>query len=1363
MRFARVLAVCWFIARLSMAPGASAQCTATLPPNLPAPGVLKPNFGNFVNVVVSTSSGCSDASITYAPQPPSGIIVDQSNLTTNKQGDGTYPDVTFTFRATGSAVPGRYTFPVRAIGSTLNTAYNLTLAVAGGFSFDLNPATNPINVPAGTSQKFTISTTADSGFSTPINYQIDNSASYPIDKPSQTINSPYPNIDFTISVPSSAVVGSSSNINITATAGSTTITHTVVVMVTAPPLQPDFTVSVAPPSISVTAGGAIVPILFSASGVNGFSGSISVTAPVIPGVTFSETQFTMTAGQTHALNVTAQPTAAAGLVTANFTAQSGTIGPKTVPLAITINAATPAGDFNVSLAPASLTVKSGSSATSVLTLSRLNGFAGTVDLSATSSSPDVQVQFAPSSTLGAAETTRNVIVSASNISAPSVALLTITATAPSLGNKQQSVALSVTLQPGVQSGAPVLTAIAPDGVVAGAAAATVLLSGQNFASSVKVIASDPRITVQSSMTLVPGTLASAIVRAKPGTPVGRYSLSIQNDPPSGATSQTLDFFVYDAGSIGAPLGVTGAAILSPLSGKCMYGDSAVYAHGIVATSGTGTIMGHWELEDGGAFTPFSTFTLTVQAGEPAPVDAKVPVPRTSAGIHRLRLVIDQPALVRSAEVELLMSAVPCASDLTILGPLPDEDAAAAGAPLSTSASSDRSDGTSPITMRWSLVPSAIGYVIEIEKDGRFFKRVGACSDEEAREGIPCEAYDTHRGEVDLDLISLAMRDTPGDNDVMTAEQLAALRASTFRWRVTSRYSGEFEDIKWSPWAPLPIPLSAAVRRAHEPVKTASLAAADLSGVSDADGAAAPSTVVAKKNPFRHDWLIVPSVTSTYTEHAKDQQGIVQISSQADFGQAPVALKYTTDLNGTNLYGDHFTAKSSRNWVANFGNAAKSTLAIRPEAIVGYAPPAFFAESQYVNASFARGGAVAKAGTRFGTLSYYSTFDSLLTGIIPGEFSTRQKVEAAAFELPKTKRLTLKLLGLRVEDLATQQSVGSTGRSLGFFMRFKATPRFEILAEAARGKVDSVDDPAQNRNGSAYRVGFTGSRASFTYRLNLNHTDSGFVNPANRGFTYGGVPDRTGGDLAITKTIAGGMLSAQVRRQQQSRPTSHATATGLNVAYNHRVGSHATFAVSGNRNDDQGTRDAKRFLPATDRQQTGLTMSLSESFGRFSFSQSLAHQQLRDQVHATAKNDTNSLSITGSGALFKNFNLSANLSAMSSEGVRRTVGKTDTYNFGLQPAYSIPTLHLSLAPRFTFSRVRNDLRDSDNESEQYSGLVDWQPVWLRSIASLQLASNWNRNRSESAFAPRTHQMTRSYTGTFALRWGAGIGPALFHLR
>src|SRR5581483_4165800 len=783
MRLARSLAVCSVVAVLFIATGAYAQCTATLTPNLPAPGVLKPNFGNFVNVVVSTSSGCTDSSITYAPQPPSGIIVDQSNLTTNKQGDGTYPDLTFTFRATSSAVPGRYTFPVRAIGGTLNTAYNLTLDVAGAFSFTLNPETSPINIQAGTSQKFILSTTADSGFTSPINYQFDNPSGYPIDKPAQTISAPYPNIDFTISIPANAPVGSSTSINITATGGSTTLTHSIVVMVTAPPAQPDFTVSVAPPSISLTAGGAVVPILFSATGINGFSGQITVTAPAIPGVTFSESQFTLSAGQTHSINVSAQSSAAAGVVNAAFTAQSGPGAPKSVPLAITINAAQPAGDFNVALAPPALTVRSGASATSLLTLTRLNGFNGPVDLTATSSSPDVQVQFTPSSTLGSGESTRMVVVTAApNLSAASLALITITASAPSL-NKQQSVALSVNVQPAAAGNAPVLTAIAPDGIVSGAAASTVLLSRQNFASSVRVITSDPRITVESSMVLVPGTLASAIVRAKPGTPAGRYSIRIQNDPPNGPSSSSLDFFVYDSGSIGAPLGVTGAAILSPLSGKCLDGNSEVYAHGIVATSGTGTISGHWEIEDGGSFTPFSTFTLTVQAGEPTPVDAKMPVPRASAGIHRLRLVIDQPALARFAEVELLMSAVPCASDLTVLGPLPDLSAAAAGAPASPTASADQSDGSSPITLRWSLVPGAIGYTVEIEKDGHTFKHVGACSEEELRNGISCEAYDTHRGEIDLDLVSLTTRDTPGDNDVVTADQLSALRASTFRWRV----------------------------------------------------------------------------------------------------------------------------------------------------------------------------------------------------------------------------------------------------------------------------------------------------------------------------------------------------------------------------------------------------------------------------------------------------------------------------------------------------------------------------------------------------------------------------------------------------
>jgi hypothetical protein len=1273
------------------------------------------------------------------------------------------------------------------------------------FSFAVSPGPTVVNIQAGTSQKFTLTTTAAGGFNSPINYSISNTAGDSIDKPNQTVNSPYPAIDFTIAVPSSATPGSSFNININGSGGSASASHTMTVTVTAPAASSDFNVTLSPPSISLTAGGAGTPVTFTAAGTNGFSGTITVTAPTVSGITFSETSFTMTAGQTHAITVTALSSAQAGSTSTNFSAQSGTIGPKLVPLSITTTAAAPAGDFNMTIVPPALTAKVGQPGTSALTITRLNGFTGAVNLTSTSTSPDAQVQFTPSATLAAGEVTRNVVVTAGpNVTTVSNALVTITATAPSLNNKQVSLGLSVTLQPAAsQAGAPTLDSITPNGVVRGATPVTVLLSGHNFATTVQALANNPNIIVQSTTILVPGTLAQAVILAKPGVVAGRYAVTLRNNPPSGATTTAVGFFVYDNGDIGAPLGVSAAAILSPLEGKCISTETEIHPHGVIATSGTGTITGHWELENGGAFTRFgNTFTLSVHAGEPTPVDADMPVPHSSAGMHRLRLVIDTPKVMRSAEVQLLMSTIPCASDLTILGPLPDEKARIAGA-SSPTASADLANGMSTITLRWTLVPGAVGYVVEIEKDGRFFKRAGDCSDEELRAGVQCDRYDSDRGEIALDLVSLTTRDTPAGNAVVSASQMAALRKSKFRWRVKPKYLGDSSDSKWSGWAELPIPQATARRANGRAVQTTAVTKAAInaalppemrrdlllgfnsSAVSDLVGgndireiayqatladpdandavASSDSPTAVRRNPFRRDWLVVPGVTSTYThnnpQQANFQQytGTVQTSSTADLGAAPMALKYTTDFSGQNLYGDHLTGKNSRNWTAMFGNA-HSTMALRPEAVVGYTSPAFFSESEYLTASFQRAGALARGATRFGTLSYYTTIDSFLSGVVSG-FTTRQKVEAAAFELPTTRRFSFKILSLRVRDEAADNTLGDSGRSFGFFSRFYASPLLTLAGEAARSRFQSNDNPTFDRSGNAYRMAANGTKGTFTYRLAASHTDAAYQNPANRGFSANGIPNRSVADLSVTKIVAGGQLQSGVRRTQQTKPGSQTDSTFINLSYSHSIAKTASLSVSGDHTDDQGNADTKTFLQATDRQHMGLTMTLSEYVGRFNFGQTLSHQQTRDHIQVTNRNDTDTLSLNGGGSISTNLSFSTNLSDTASEGVSQ-FGKNETLSLGLNPTYNIPRFHISLQPHATYTKTRNAVLGSGNTTQDFQATVSWNPVTFHSIGAFQLSSGWNHSQDQSRLGRRPLQLGRTYSATFTLRWGAGIGPATF---
>lgn len=94
------------------------------------------------------------------------------------------------------------------------------------------------------------------------------------------------------------------------------------ITVTAAP-APSFQISASPADISVAAGESF-PVTVSATGANGFTGSISVTASSLPqGVTISPSTFSVAAGSSQPISVSAQAGAASGEIT--LTGTSGSV------------------------------------------------------------------------------------------------------------------------------------------------------------------------------------------------------------------------------------------------------------------------------------------------------------------------------------------------------------------------------------------------------------------------------------------------------------------------------------------------------------------------------------------------------------------------------------------------------------------------------------------------------------------------------------------------------------------------------------------------------------------------------------------------------------------------------------------------------------------------------------------------------------------------------------------------------------------------------------------------------------------------------------------------------------------------------
>ena len=150
-------------------------------------------------------------------------------------------------------------------------------------------------------------------------------------------------------------------------------------IVSAPP--PDFSISSNPNSVTVQQGSSVISTVTLTS-LNGFAGLVNLQTSTAPqGQTWSlnPSSVMLSSGGTanSALNVTASATAATGTYIASVTGTSGSLSHSTM---ITIQVVGP--DFGISASQNSLTLQPGMSGTSTINLASQAGFAGTINLDA---------------------------------------------------------------------------------------------------------------------------------------------------------------------------------------------------------------------------------------------------------------------------------------------------------------------------------------------------------------------------------------------------------------------------------------------------------------------------------------------------------------------------------------------------------------------------------------------------------------------------------------------------------------------------------------------------------------------------------------------------------------------------------------------------------------------------------------------------------------------------------------------------------------------------------------------------------------------------------------------------------------------
>ncbi len=158
----------------------------------------------------------------------------------------------------------------------------------------------------------------------------------------------------------------------------------------------DFSIAASPGSQTVTAGNG-TSYTATVTALNGFSGSVALTASGVPsGANASFNPASVTGSGPSTLSLTTSSSTPPGNYTVTVTGTSGSLAHSTT-VTLVVNPP-PVPDFSLSASPGTLTFNQGANGTSTITVNPINGFNGSVSLSASGLPSGVTAAFNPSST-----------------------------------------------------------------------------------------------------------------------------------------------------------------------------------------------------------------------------------------------------------------------------------------------------------------------------------------------------------------------------------------------------------------------------------------------------------------------------------------------------------------------------------------------------------------------------------------------------------------------------------------------------------------------------------------------------------------------------------------------------------------------------------------------------------------------------------------------------------------------------------------------------------------------------------------------------------------------------------------------------
>lgn len=445
--FPKTIETNWNLASLSTGDGGATAMAEFFNPTSPSPDFsisanptsLSTITGSTVTSTISLSSlnSFAGAVALAGTSSPSGLTFSLNPSTVSLSSGGT---ATSTL-SVSSSNPGTYTAAITGTSGSLSHSTTVTVSVNAPADFSITANPSSLSFNAGSTSTSTISLASLNNFAGTVSLSATSTPSglsLSMNPGSVSLSSGGTSSS-TLSVSSSTA--GNYTVVITGTSGSLSHQTTLTVSVSSTNTG-DFGISPSPSSLSVNAGSTATSTITLTS-LNGFTGTVTLSGNSSPAaLTFSlsSTSVTLSSGGTSTSTLSVN-SSTPGTYTVTVTGTSGSLSHATT---VTVNVvSTNPGDFSITANPTSLTIPRGSSAGPTISLASLNGFSGTITLSATVSStpgPKASLSSSTVTLISGGQGTASLSVRANHKTAIGTYTITVTGTS---GSVSHSVSITV--------------------------------------------------------------------------------------------------------------------------------------------------------------------------------------------------------------------------------------------------------------------------------------------------------------------------------------------------------------------------------------------------------------------------------------------------------------------------------------------------------------------------------------------------------------------------------------------------------------------------------------------------------------------------------------------------------------------------------------------------------------------------------------------------------------------------------------------------------------------------------------------------------------------------------------------------------